>query len=165
MAALKIDSKHIYSTSVLGAAYTLSNGSTLTGEYISNRKGFSGLEAQQYYQLGAENSQLFAAGGPQAGASALTLGEALRPGLLLLRRNYFFFQFLRTNFRDRADFMMRYTANLDDHGGTLAGYATLNCTNRIQFFAVGMVTNGGLRTEAGQLLGQEVMGGARFFIK
>jgi hypothetical protein len=165
IAALKNDFSHIYSTSVLGAAYTLASGSTLTAEYISNRSGFSGLEAAQYYDLGAQNSHLFAAGGPMAGANAFTLGEALRPGLLTLRRNYLFFQILRTNFHDRADLMGRYTANLDDHGGTFAAYATLNCTNQFQVFAVGMVAHGGQRTEAGRLLRQSISAGVRFFIK
>jgi hypothetical protein len=165
MVALKIDSGHVYSTSVVGTAYTLANGATLTGEYIANRNGYSSLEAQQYYQLAAQNSQLFNASGPMAGTSAQTLGEALFPGLLTLRQNYLFVQFLRTNFRERADLMVRYTFGLDDQSGTLAGYATFNCTSRIQFFAVGMVTHGGVRTEASQLLRQQVSAGARFFLK
>jgi hypothetical protein len=165
MVALKVDSGHVYSTSVVGAAYTLANGATVTGEYIANRSGYSSLEAQQYYRLAAQNSQLFNGGGPMAGASAQTLGEALFPGLLTLRQNYLFVQFLRTNFRERADLMVRYTFGLDDQSGTLAGYATFNCTNRMQLFAVGMVTHGGLRTEASQLLRQQVSAGARFFLK
>jgi hypothetical protein len=165
MADIKNGFGHIYSTAVVGGAYTLRNGSTLMGEYIANREGYSDAEAQQYYQLGGENSQRLTSTGPQAESGAATLGAALNPQLLMLRRNYLFFQFLRTNYRDRADFMVRYTANLDDGSGKFAAYATLNCTNHIQLFALGMVTHGSPNTEAARLVRHQAMGGIRIFIK
>lgn len=165
MAPVKNDSDHIYSTSVVGAAYTLRSGATLTAEYISNRDGYSNLEANRYFQLGEANSQLLTSGRSQSETAAATLTAALNPGLPLLRRNYFSVQFLRTNYHQRADLMIRYTANLDDGGGTLAAYATFNCTDRIQLFLAGMVDHGGSRTEAGRLIGHQVMTGIRFFLK
>jgi hypothetical protein len=108
---------------------------------------------------------LFASGGAQAAPGAAALGAALNPGLLLLRQNYLFFQFLRTNYRNRADFMVRYTANLDDGSGKFAAYATLNCTNHIQLFALGMVANGSSSSEAARLVRRQTMVGVRFFIK
>jgi hypothetical protein len=61
--------------------------------------------------------------------------------------------------------MVRYTANLDDGSGKFAAYATLNCTNHIQLFALGMVTNGSPNTEAARLVRHQAMGGIRIFIK
>jgi hypothetical protein len=61
--------------------------------------------------------------------------------------------------------MARYTMNLDDGGGTLAGYATFNCTNRVQLFAVGMLNNGGRSTEGGRLLRDQLSVGVRVFVK
>ena len=165
MAGLKNGFDHVYSTSVWGGAYTLASGATLTAEYIVNRDGYSNLEASRYFQLGEESSQLLMSRASQSGTAAETLTAALNPGLLLLRRNYFFFQFLRTNYRQRADLMVRYRANTDDRSGTLAAYATINCTDRIQFFVLGMVNQGGTRTEAGRLLRHQAMTGIRFFLK
>jgi hypothetical protein len=165
MAALKSGFHHLYSTSVLGGAYTLGSGATLTTEYIINRDGYSNLEASRYFQLSEQNSQMLLSGASQSGTAAATLTAALNPGLLLLRRNYFFIQFLQTNYRQRADLMVRYTGNVDDRSGTLAAYATLNCTDRMQFFVLGMVNQGGNRTEAGRLLRHQAMAGIRFFLK
>jgi hypothetical protein len=165
MAALKSGFDHVYSTSVLGGAYTLGSGATLTAEYIVNRDGYSNLEASRYFQLSEKNSQLLFSAASQSGTAAATLTAALNPGLLMLRRNYFFFQFLRTNYRQRADLMLRYTANADDRSGTLAAYATINCTDRVQFFVLGMVNQGGSQTEAGRLLRHQAMTGIRFFLK
>jgi hypothetical protein len=165
MAALKSGSDHVYSTSVWGGAYTLASGATLTAEYIVNRDGYSNREASRYFQLGEENSRLLSSGAFHSGTAAETLTAALNPGLLLLRRNYFLFQFLRTNYRQRADLMVRYTGNADDRSGTLAAYVTINCTDRIQFFVLGMVNAGGTRTEAGRLLRHQAMTGIRFFLK
>ncbi len=153
------------STSVLGSAYTLRGGLTLTAEYLSNRPGYSDSQAREYYQMAQAASGALALGGPNAATDASLLGAALNPGLPLLRRNYLSFQFLRANFRNRADLMTRYTMNLDDGGGTLAGYATWNWTNRLQLFAVGMLNNGGRNTESGRLLRDQLFVGIRFFVK
>jgi hypothetical protein len=157
--------KRFHTTSVLGSAYTLRNGSTLTAEYISNRVGYSDSQAHSYYQMAQAASNAFLAQGPETGTAAILLGTGLNPGMPMLRRNYLFFQFLRVNLRNRADFMARYTMNLDDGGGVLAGYATLNCTNRIQLFAVGQLNNGGRNTEAGRFLRDQLSVGIRFFVK
>ena len=154
-----------HATSVLGSAYTLRNGSTLTVEYISNGLGYSDSQARGYFQMAQAASSALAAGGPSAANGASLLGAALNPGLPLLRRNYLFFQFLRVNFHNRADFMTRYTMNLDDGSGTLAGYGTVNCTNRLQLFAVGMVNNGGNGTESGRILRDQLSVGIRIFVK
>jgi hypothetical protein len=156
---------HYHPTSVLGSAYTLRGGSTLNVEYISNRLGYSDSQAREYYQMAQAASSGLASGAPGATADATLLGAALNPGLLLLRRNYVSLQFLRANFHNRADLMARYTMNLDDGGGTLTGYATLNWTNRLQLFAVGMLNDGGKRTESGRLLRDQVSVGIRVFAK
>lgn len=152
-------------TSVVGSAYTLRDTSTLTVEYISNRPGYSDSQARAYYQMAQAASTALALGGPGAAADASLLSAALNPGLALLRRDYLFFQLLRANYHNRADFMARYTMNLNDGGGTLAGYATVNCTNRLQLFAVGMVNTGGRNTESGRLLRDQVSVGIRVFVK
>jgi hypothetical protein len=154
-----------HATSVVGSAYTLRSGSTLTVEYISNPLGYSDSQARDYYQMAQAASSALALDGRVAAADASLLGAALNPGLPLLRKNYLFFQLLRTNFRNRADLMTRYTMNLNDGGGTLAGYATVNCTNRLQFFAVGMLNTGGRNTESGRILRDQLSVGIRVFVK
>ena len=152
-------------TSVFGGAYTLRGGSTFTVESISNRLGYTDSQAREYYQLAQAASGALDLGGSAAATGASLLGAALNPGLPLLRRNYLFFQFLRANLHNRADLMARYTMNLDDGGGTLAGYATYNCTNHVQLFAVGMLNNGGRSTESGRLLRDQISAGVRVFVK
>jgi hypothetical protein len=152
-------------TSVFGGAYSLRGGATLTVEYISNRPGYSGSQASAYFQMVQAAAKELESGGPGAGAGASLLGAALQPGLPLLRQNYLFFQLLRANYRNRADMMIRYTANLDDAGGTLAGYTTANINNHVQLFAVGMLSVGGRDTESSRLLRDQISVGIRFFVK
>jgi len=135
----------------------------LNVEYISNRLGYSGPQAREYFRMVQAAARDFESGGPGAGAALL--GAALNPGLPLLRRNYLFFQLLRANYRNRADMTIRYTANLDDGGGTLAGYVTDNWTNHVQLFAVGMLSTGGRDTESRRLLSHQLSFGIRFFVK
>jgi hypothetical protein len=107
----------------------------------------------------------FESGGPAPGADAALIGASLNPGLPLLRQHYLFFQLLKANYRNRADMMIRYTANLDDGGGTVAGYATANVNGHVQLFAVGMLSTGGQFTESRRLLRDQVSVGIRFFVK
>jgi len=152
-------------TSVVGSSYTLRGGATLTGEYISNGLGYSDSQARAYFPMVQAAAKAFESGGPGSGADAALIGASLNPGLPLLRQHYLFFQLLKANYRNRADMMIRYTANLDDGGGTVAGYATANVNGHLQLFAVGMLSTGGQFTESRRLLRDQVSVGIRFFVK
>lgn len=160
--ARKKDSSRLFSTALVGAAYTLTAGPTLHIEYVHSDEGYSDGEAADYYGLARDLRQLLGQGG--AGGAGALLGKGLNPNQLLLRRNYLFAQYLHTNIGNSLDVTLRYTHNLDDGSSMLVPILAWNATDHLQVFALGVINSGADQTEFGQLFRRQAMLGIQLFM-
>jgi hypothetical protein len=55
----KEDANQLEGTFLIGASYTLYSGPTLTAEYIFNSPGYNDEQADLYYQMLGQASELF----------------------------------------------------------------------------------------------------------
>jgi hypothetical protein len=142
----KSDDADLFLFTVLGGAYTLEIGPTLSFEYVYNGEGYNDQEAEKFFDLFHGVGDLVDRGLASAGTGDLTTG------LRLLRRHYAFFQYLQTEIADRFNVILRWTQNLEDQSGLGTGFGEWNLSDRWKLFAFGACGTGGNRDEFGSLI-------------
>lgn len=147
---------------LLGGAYTLEMGPTLSLEYVYNSSGYDNDQAGLYYQLRETAGDAFARGGPLQGAAAGILAQTVDPGLRLLRRNYLMFQFSQNDIGDALNLVLRYTHNLDDNGGQFIAIAEYCIGDHVSLFSIGTVNSGPSDTEFGSIVARQWMAGVQY---
>ena len=134
----KEDSTELEGVLLLGASYTFALGPNIAAEYVYNSLGYNDKEAELYFELQKRASDVFFSPNPLvAGAARQTLGQALDPGLRLLRQHYLMFQFRYSQIYDVLNIVLRYTYNIDDSSNRLIPILEYDLTDYLQFFAVG----------------------------
>jgi hypothetical protein len=147
---------------LLGGAYTLKMGPTLSLEYVHNSSGYDDDQAELFYQLRKAAGEAFTMAGPMQGAAAGILAQTADPGLRLLRRNYLMFQFSQNDIGDALNLVFRYTHNLDDNGGQFIAMADYFIGDHFSLFTVGTVNSGPSDTEFGSIITQQLMAGIQY---
>lgn len=147
---------------LLGGAYTLEMGPTLSLEYIYNSSGYDDEQAGLFYQLRDAAGDAFAVAGPLKGAAAGVLAQTADPGLRLLRRNYMMCQFSQNDIGDVLNLVFRYTHNLDDNGGRLIAIADYFIGDHLSLFIMGTVNIGSSDTEFGSMIARQWMAGGQY---
>ncbi|MEW6486686.1 MAG: hypothetical protein AB1578_02070 [Thermodesulfobacteriota bacterium] len=142
----KKDVPRWFPTSLLGAAYTLRLGPTLSAEYLYYREGYDDAEAERFFDLAHGAGALAAAG------LAAPDPDGFSTRLRLLRRNYLFVQYLHTEIARRLTLLLRSTQNLDDGSQLVTGFAEWNLSDHWRLFAFGAHGSGGNRDEFGSAL-------------
>ena len=87
MQAIDDESSSLKGIVLVGGAYTLEAGPTITAEYLYNGLGYSNDQARVYYRLRKHASDAYNLAGPIQGLSSITLGQTADPGLRFLRKN------------------------------------------------------------------------------
>lgn len=147
---------------LLGGAYTLELGPTLSLEYVYNSSGYDDDQAELFYQLRQTAADAFTMDGPLQGAAAGILAQTVDPGLRLLRRNYLMFQFSQNDIADALNLILRYTHNLDDNGGQFIAIAEYFIGDHLSFFTVGTANAGPSDTEFGSMVAQQWLAGVQY---
>jgi hypothetical protein len=147
---------------LLGGAYTLEMGPTLSLEYVYNSSGYNDDQAELFYQLREAAGDAFAMGGPLQGPAAGILAQTVDPGLRLLRRNYLMFQFSQNDIGDALNLVLRYTYNLDDNGGQFIAIAEYFIGDHVSLFSIGTVNSGPSDTEFGSIIARQWMAGVQY---
>jgi hypothetical protein len=132
---------------LLGATRTFENGQSLSLEYLRNGHGYSSAEATAYFSRAAAN--------PAAAALALTK----RPPLL--GRNYLHLVWQSNQLDDGDYWRAMWSRNLDDTGNEWAGYYDHPLNRHLSFYALGVVNNGGPRSEFAALIERSLSLGLR----
>ena len=156
------DSNSVEGTFLLGGAYTLEVGPTLTLEYIYNGPGYDSDQARAYYRLREDAADAFDAPGLIGGLSRLTLSQTADPFLRLLRRNYLMFQYKHNDIWDALDLTLRWTQNLDDSSGQFLSIAEYFLSDHIEFYSIATVNSGSEDTEFGTVLDHQVIVGLEY---
>lgn len=139
-------------TILLGGAYTLQAGPTLTMEYVYNSPGYNDGEAELFCRIRGRAAEALGETGPIASQAAGTLARTLDTGLRLLRRHYLMLQFNHNDIRDFLNLTFRWTWNLEDRSGQFTSIAECFLGNHLSLFSVGTVNTGGGDTEFGSIL-------------
>lgn len=155
------DDQRLRGAALLGAAYTLESGWSLTGEALLNNEGYDRSERAQARQAAQAADALLQSGTPQAPAGAAVLADALQPRLSVLGRRHLFVQALRTEWDNRADVALRWAHNLDDGSGSLSGSLTYVLGARTQLLCVASLNRGSSDAEFPRLLRHSVLLGLR----
>jgi hypothetical protein len=156
------DSPDVQSLLLIGGAYTLALGPTLTLEYAYNSSGYNPGQAEQYYGLRQTAGEDFSAGGPGKGPAAGVLAQTADVGLRLLRKHYLMVQYSHNDIRDVLDLVFRWTYNLDDQGTQLIAIADLAIGDHLELFTIGTANLGGTETEFGSFLENQLMVGVQY---
>jgi hypothetical protein len=157
LAPVKDDDKSLAGIILLGGAYTLDIGSTLTMEYIYNGPGYSSDQAKAYYQLRQQAAHAFTSAGPLRDLARLTLSQTADPGLRLLRRHYVLLQYVHNNIDNVLNLTLRWTQNLNDYSGQCNAILEYFLGDHVQLFSVGAINAGGRHTEFGTFLRYQIM--------
>ncbi|MFH1932931.1 MAG: hypothetical protein ABIN18_15245 [Pseudomonadota bacterium] len=147
---------------LIGGAYTLEMGPTLTMEYVYNSPGYSDGEAKDYYSLRKTATDAFDLTGPISDLSRLTLSQTADPGLRFLRRNYVMFQYNHNDIRDVLNLTFRWTQNIDDGSGQFISIVEYFVGEHTQLFSIGTINSGAGDTEFGSILDYQWMIGLEY---
>lgn len=147
---------------LMGGSYTPENAGTISLEYLYNGEGYTGGEADDYYELRRRAAALYQLGGWARLVGAYYLSKTGSPGLRFLRKNYAMLQYNQTGIRDRIDITLRWTQNLDDGSGQFLGLLSVSLGNHWEWFCSAVVHAGGHDTEYGSFLDHQVMTGLKF---
>lgn len=158
----KKNNNSIYGISLVGLAYTLEIGPTLTVEYINNNAGYSDGEARNYYNMAGALAYDYETGAPTAGSAASLLAQARAPRMPLIRRNYLFFQYLQTDVWKQLDITLRYTRNLDDNSNQFIPNFDWAVNDFTHLFALGVFNTGPKLSEARRYFDNQLYLGAIF---
>ncbi|MDB5753663.1 MAG: hypothetical protein JWR56_91 [Massilia sp.] len=126
---------------LVGAAYTLAAGPTLTAEYFVNNDGCDTGSIQRCVQ--------------QRGAVV----DPLRP---LVRRRYAMLQYVDTKIGGNLNLSMRLIRNLDDRSGQLVVNLEYELGQHWQLYAIPTLYQGAQDSEFGSLLQKAVFVGASY---
>ncbi len=132
---------------LLGAMRTLENGQSLGLEYLRNDHGYSNAEAAAYFIRAASN--------PATTALALIN----RPPLL--GRNYLHLVWQSNQLEDGDYWRAMWSHNLDDTGNEWAGYYDHPLNRHLSLYALGVINNGGPRSEFAALVERSLSIGLR----
>ena len=157
------DSDHLFYSHLVGAAYSLEGGATLTLEYLHSNEGFDSQQARDFRSLGNEARAQLMVGGPDAAKAGALLGRGLDPNLRLLRQDYLFFQFFVAEYLDKADIALRYSRTIDDNSAGLSTSIIYSAGQRTQFFFIGSYNRGGRDTQFARLHQYTLFAGLRYF--
>lgn len=147
---------------LLGGAYTLELGPTLTLEYVYNSSGYDDEQAELFQQLKETAADTYLMGGALQGAAAGVLARTVDPGLRLLRRHYLMLQYSQNNIGDALNLVLRYTHNLDDNGGQFIAIAEYFIGDHFSLFSIGTVNSGPSDTEFGSIIARQWMAGVQY---
>ena len=132
---------------LLGAMRTLENGQSLSLEYLRNDHGYSSAEAAAYFIRAASN--------PATTALALIN----RPPLL--GRNYLHLVWQSNQLEDGDYWRAMWSRNHDDAGNEWAGYYDHPLNRHLSLYALGVINNGGPRSEFAALVERSLSIGLR----
>jgi len=135
-------SRHL--TELIGAAYTLENGQSLTAEYLHQRHGFTSSEEAAYFERAANTT---------LPAGAATLGMALVNAPPLLGRDYLHLVWQNNFLEGDAYWRLMLTHSFTDGGNQLSGYGEKSFSKRVSGFALGVLNPGNERQEFSSLIG------------
>jgi hypothetical protein len=157
------DSGHLFYSHLVGAAYSLESGTTLTLEYLHSNEGYDSQQARDFRSLGRQARAQLMAGGPEAAKAGELLGRGLDPNLRLLRQDYLFFQVFMAEYLGKADIALRYSHTIDDKGAGLSTSIIYSAGQRAQFFFIGSYNRGGRDTQFARLHQYTLFAGLRYF--
>lgn len=158
-----IDEGDSWKTVVLwGGAYTLEQGASLTAEYLMHGSGYDRNQAEAFFDLQARAAGVLDPPGPLTPLGYEALSRTADPGLRFLRRNYLLLQYLQSDIAGVLNLTLRWTQNLDDGSGRLAGIGEWSLGDHLQLFALATANRGASRTEFGSIFTYQVMLGLEY---
>jgi hypothetical protein len=156
------DDNGLQGLALLGGAYTLEMGPTLSLEVVYNSSGYDDGQAERFYALRQRAAQAFAGGGALQAPAAGILARTADVGLRLLRQHYLMVQYSHPDIRDTLDLVLRWTCNLDDSGSQLTAIAELDLGDHLGLFLIGTANLGGAETEFGSFVDRQLMAGVQY---
>ncbi len=149
---------------LVGGAYTLTDGSTVSVEYFHHGAGCtkepieSCLISENDYQNLMNRFSIFTGTIDQLldEIDNLNLGDQ---AVSFVRKNYFLLQYIKPRIRDTLTLTARWICDLDDTSSRAIGMVNYELNNYWEAFAVGNLYLGGSDIEDGSLLNHSVMMG------
>ncbi len=151
------ESSKIFPVVLVGGAYTLLSGETLSLEFLYNAAGYNDRQAQEYFELRKTAADHFFDDSTLSGLSAKTLLDAKDNGLLHLRRKYLMLQYMKKEIQDVLDVSVRYIHNLDDNSGLINSIVEWGVSDNIRLFNVLLISVGDDESEFKAVLDTSVM--------
>lgn len=162
MQALYDESSSLKGIVLVGGAYTLEAGPTITAEYLYNGLGYSNDQARAYYRLRKHASDAYNLAGPIQGLSRMTLGQTADPGLRFLRQNYVMLQYGHNDIFTMLNIIFRWIQNIDEGSGQFISIVDCSIGNHIQLFAIGGINSGRGDKEFSAILESHLMIGVEY---
>jgi len=152
--------------SLVGGAYTIESGHTLSFEYLHNGFGLDSETYTRYFNIIENASRQFIAATSQQtlGINQQTLVNAATLAPSSLAKNYLFFQ-LQSNPLEGSSYW-RYTStiNLHDKSSQHSIYAEKSLSNKMSLFGVASRNFGNRRTEYGLLTNSTIVAGLKIYL-
>ena len=149
---------------LVGGAYTLTDGATVSLEYFHHGAGCTKepiercLVSENYYQALMDRFSDFDGTIDQLldEIDSLTLGDQ---AVSFVRKNYLLLQYVKPRIWDRLTLTARWICDMDDTSSQAIGIANYEINNYFEIFTVGNLYLGDTDTEYGSLLNHSVMMG------
>lgn len=148
-------------TALLGTNYTLESGQALIAEYLHNPGGYTGAQADAYFQQAAA-AGVYALSNPAVGYAAL--GQALGLAPRLLGRDYLWLNWQSNPQESGMLWRVGWTQSLGDHSGQALVYLEKNFIPKLSGFVAITANKGDSRTEYGALLRGVLTVGVKWFV-
>lgn len=137
---------------LIGAAYTLDNGHSLSAEYLHQGHGFTASEEVAYFER-ATNAAL--------PAGAATLGMALANAPPLLGRDYLHLLWQNNVLESNAYWRLMLTHSMTDRGSQLSGYSEFTLSKRVSGFVLAVLPLGNKQQEFSSLFSSMATAGIK----
>lgn len=140
---------------LVGAMYTLTNGQSLSAEYLRYDLGYSSTESSRFFQQAKSAATLPT---PQR---TQELGTALSFSPDLLRTNYLHLIWQNNMLSGDTYWRLMYSHNLDDNSGETSLYAEHYLSGGLSCYLLGSLFHGSATTEFGSLIDNRLLVGLR----
>jgi hypothetical protein len=147
---------------LFGGSYTFMTKGALAIEYAYYGPGYTGLEADRYYELRSRAAAAFEDSAILSGLGQQTLGMTASTGLRFLRRNYSMVQYSQPDIADRIDLTFRWTRNLDDGSSRFTSIFGCSVGNHMELFSVGTFSIGDRNKEFTSILDNQLQLGLQY---
>jgi len=152
----------LYPVVLVGGSYTFQSKGVLTLEYAHYSPGYSGLEANNYYDLREKAAAAFEQGGVLAGFARQNLGSTALNGLRFLRRNYVIAQYSQPDIVNRIDVTLRWTQGLDDGSASLTAILSCSLGKHLELFTVESLMTGKKNREFNSIISNQWQYGLQY---
>lgn len=150
--------RSLYPVGLIGGSYSLSNGMSISLEYLYNGAGYTSEQAATYYEMLGDLAGISLY--PVTDHARRNRARGINTGLAFLRQHYVMTELRQIDVFDALSYSLRGVFGAEDLGGQISALVEYVVSDTVGLFAVGFINVGKRQSEFGRFLSHSTMVGA-----